>query len=75
MNFLISMNMYQHAKNQTFSSSCSRDIVDLRILQSDWSTAFWPISQEPDFSQVWDLCKNTTKINFLYRANSEKIND
>ena len=31
----ILMNFHQHAKNQTFSSFCSRDIVDLKILQSD----------------------------------------
>ena len=73
---LISMNLYQHAKNQAFSPFSPRDTVDLKILQSDWSQAFWPISQEPDFSQVWDLCKNTAvNINFLYRPNSEKIND
>ena len=62
-------------KNQAFSSFCSRDIVNLKILQSDWSRAFWPISLEPDFSQAWDLCKNTANIKFLYRPNSEKIND
>ena len=63
-------------KNQAFSSLCSRDIVDLKILQSDWSRAFSPLSQEPDFSQVWDLCKNTSNtIKFLYKSNSEKIND
>ena len=49
---VIFMNLYQHAKNQGFSSSCSRDIVDLKILQSDWLWAFWPIVQEPDFSQI-----------------------
>ena len=70
------MNLHQYAKNQAFSSFCSRDIVSLKILQSDWLRAFWPISQEPDFSQVWDLCKNTANIiKFLYRPNSEKIND
>ena len=73
---LISMNLHPYAKTQTFSSFCSRDIVNLRILQSDWSRAFWPISQEPQFSQVWDLYKNTANIiKFLYRPNSEKIND
>ena len=46
------------------------------ILQPDWSREFWPISQEPEFSQVWDLCKNTANIiKFIYRLNSEKIND
>lgn len=29
------MNLYQHAKNQAISSFCSRETVDLRILQSD----------------------------------------
>ena len=70
------MNLHQYAKNQAFSSFCSRDIVNLKVLQSDWLRAFWPISQEPDFSQVWDLCKNTANIiKLLYRQNSEKIND
>ena len=64
------MNLHQYAKNQAFSSFCSRDIVNLKILQSDWLRAFWPISQKPD------LCKNTANIiKFLYRPNSEKIND
>ena len=35
---------------------------------------FQRISQEPEFSQVWDLWKNTENIiKFLYRPNSEKI--
>ena len=68
--------LHQYVKNQAFSSFCSRDIVNLKILQSDWLRAFWPISQEPDFSQVWDLCKNTANITqFLYRPNLEKTND
>ena len=33
------------------SSICSGEIVDLKILQSDWLRAFWPISQEQNFSQ------------------------
>ena len=62
---LISMNMYQHAKNKALS--LFRDIAYLIILQSDWPITFWSISQEPDFSQVWDLCKNTTNnIHFIY---------
>ena len=70
------MNLYQQAKDQAFPSFCSRDIVDLKILQSDWPIAFWRVSQEPDFSQVWDLCKNGgNNMNVLYRPNSEKIND
>ena len=49
---LISMDLYHNAKKQSFLSFCSRDIVNLKILQSDWLTAFWPKSQEPDFSWV-----------------------
>ena len=30
----------------------------------------------PEFSQIWDLCRNiTNNIHFYYRANSVKIND
>ena len=50
--FLIFVNLYQHAKNEAVSSICSREIVDLKILQSDWLTAFWSTSQEQDFSQI-----------------------
>ena len=38
--FLVVVNFYQ------------RKIVDLKILQSDWLRAFWPISQRQDFSQI-----------------------
>ena len=41
-------------KNQAFPSFCSGDIVNLKILQSDWPRAFWPISQKPEFSKVLD---------------------
>ena len=47
--------------------------VLIKILQSDWPTAFWSISLER-FSQAWDLCRNiATNINFLYKPNSEKL--
>ena len=69
---LISMNLYQ--QNQAFSSLCSWDIADLKILQSDSPRAFWPISREPDFSLAWDFSKNIAQLNikFLYRSNSQK---
>ena len=51
--------MHQQAKIQAISSICSRDIVDLKILQSDWLRAFRPVTLEPDFSQIWDLHRNT----------------
>ena len=40
------MNLHQYAKNKAFPSFCCTDIVNLKILQSDWWRAFWPISQE-----------------------------
>ena len=49
---LIFANLYQHAKNEAVSSICSGEILDLKILQSGWLRAFWPISQEQDFSQI-----------------------
>ena len=50
---LISMNLYQHAKNQAFSSFHYTDIIYLKILQSDWPKTFWYISEEPKFSNVF----------------------
>ena len=46
------------------------------MLQSEWLRTFWPISQEPEFSQICDLCRNkANNINFHYKTNSAKIND
>ena len=33
----------------------SRDIDDPRILQSDWMRTFYPITCEPESSQIWGL--------------------
>ena len=43
---LIFVNLYQHARNEAVSSICSEEIVDLRILQSNWLGAFWSVSQD-----------------------------
>ena len=48
----IFLNLYQHAKNETISLICFDEILDLKILQSDWLRVFWPIFQEQDFSQI-----------------------
>ena len=37
------VNRYQHAKIETLSSLCSGEIFVLKIQQSDWLRAFWPI--------------------------------
>ena len=43
-------------------------------MQSDWLRAFWPKSQEQDFSQISDLCQNkANNKHFHYRTNSVKI--
>ena len=71
---LISMNLYEDTKNQAFSWLCSRVKVHFRTLQSDWPIPFWPISQKPDFSQIWDGLSNHSAINIYFRnrPNSEK---
>ena len=44
-------------------------MLDLKIPQSEWLRAFWPVSQEQSFSQTENLYRKTTNnINF-----SEKI--
>ena len=63
-------------RNEAVALNYSGGIDDLKILQSDWLRAFWPISQEKDFSQTLDLCRNiANNTNFHYRANSRKIKD
>ena len=69
-------------KNQAISMICSGDMVDKKILQSDWLRTFWPISQDifphisGHFSQIWHLCMNIAdNIHVHYRTNSVKIYD
>ena len=66
---LIAMNSYQHAKNQAFSSFHSSWF---KILQSDWPRALWSISPEPDFPQIWDLCKNLAHFQENFWTEGEK---
>ena len=73
---LIFVNLYQHTENQAVSLIHSEEILDLKILQSEWLAAFWPIVQEQNFSQGEDFYRNTVNNkNFHYKTNSEKIND
>ena len=65
---LISMNFFQHVKNQAFSSFRSRDIIYLKILQSHWPKTFWQDSKRSQY-----FSKHTAiNINFHYKPNSEK---
>ena len=56
---LVFVNFYHHAKNVAVSSICSREIVHLKILLSDWLRAFWPISQK---LPKYGICGRTQKI-------------
>ena len=42
--FLIYVDLYEHAKNQAISLICSGDMVDSKILRSDRLRILWPIS-------------------------------
>ena len=48
---LIFMNLCQHTKDWAILFNYPRDIVDLKILQSDWTREFQLISQKLDFPQ------------------------
>ena len=72
---LISMNLYQHAKNQTFSLFCSTDIIDLKSLQSDWpNKTFWHTFQETIFSKIFPSIQQLIYTSIIYRA-EKKINN
>ena len=75
--YLIFVNLCQYPKNEAVSSICSGEIIDLKILQSDWLRVFWPISQDQDLSQIWDLGRKTiNNVHFHFRTtNSVKINN
>ena len=64
---LIYVNLYQYVKNQAISLIHSGDMIDWKILQSDWLRTFWPKSQKSFFFQIRDLCRNTANnINFHF---------
>ena len=48
----------------------------MKVLQSDWLNAFWLIAQEPEFSQIWDLCRHkVNNMNFHLKPYPEKSNE
>ena len=68
--------MYQQAKNEVFHWLVLEIWLIIKILQSGWLRAFWPISLEEKSSQIWDFCRNiANNIHFHYRIISVKIND
>ena len=60
---LIFVNLYQHGKNET------GEIFDLKILQSEWQTAFLPTPQEQHFSQIEYLYRNNFSLQKKIREN------
>ena len=45
-------------------------------MQFDWLTAFWPITREPQFFQIWDWWWNiNNNISFQFRLFQRKTND
>ena len=68
--------VYLHAKNKLHHSLHSWDITFQRILQFDWLTAFWPITWEPEFCQIWNRWWNiNNNISFHFRLFPRKTND
>ena len=49
---LIHVNLHQQAKDKATSMICSEDMVDQKILQSDWLRTFWHIFQESTFPNM-----------------------
>ena len=68
--------VYLQANNRFHNSLLFSDILFHRILQFDWSTAFWSITQEPEFRQIWDWWWNiTNSTSFFFRLFPGKTND
>ena len=68
--------VYLHAKNKLHHSLLSWKITFYRILQFDWLTAFWPITREPEFCQIWDWWWNiNNNIGFHFKLFPGKNND
>ena len=68
--------VYLQAKNRFHNSLLFSDILFHRILQFDLSTAFWSITQEPEFRQIWDWWWNiTNSTSFCFRLFPGKTND
>ena len=68
---LFFVNLYQHAKNEAVSSICSGEIVDLKILQSDWLRAF----MNKSFPK-YEICTGTQQIkvnNQVISTNSKTL--
>ena len=70
---LFFVKLYQHAKNKAVSLIYSGEIVDLKILQSDWLREFWPIYLEQNLSEIYDL-NSANDISLHYRTTLVEMN-
>ena len=67
---------YLYVKNKRYRSITSEDIDDQGTLQSDWMTAFWPVTCEPNFFQIWGLHRKAkNNIDFHFWLLPAKSND
>ena len=66
--FFILTNLYQHAKNQTFSLICSRDIVNSKILQSYWQITFGQYFRQQNFPK-YEICQGMQELIPSQKAN------
>ena len=70
---MIVFNVYLHVKNKLHNSLLSCNTTFWRILQFDWSAAFWPITWDPKLCQIcwWKINNN---ISFHYILFPRKTN-
>ena len=67
---------YLHAKNKLRNSLLSWNITFSRTLQFNWLKAFWSITREPEFCEIWVWCWSmNNNTSFHFRLFSEKTND
>ena len=55
------MDLYQHANKEAVSSICFGEVINLKMLQSDWVRAFWSNLQKEIFPKH-GICSGTQKI-------------
>ena len=66
--------MIQSQEN-TWTDISSADMVDYKILQSDWLRTFWSICQEQKLSSMRSAQEHSKKYNVDYRTNSVKFSN
>ena len=73
-NFHLTFNFHKPVSTYKIAilSFCSGDIVDLEILQSNWSRAFWPLRNQI-FPKHGICAKTANNIKFHYRPYFKKL--